>query len=439
MKKNKAQRKSHKKSESEDISLYESENEIEHEENPVFKEEEEDLDEKRLKLAKRLIEDTTKSLNDNLKRNKPTDQFFLELPEPTQEQTIEKLQYDVLEKKKRIKQNILDKIQTYIQSKTVEPLNLLKGHKKPISGACFCPRTGDLFTIGKDGAILKFIKQNGFARAVFCDEISKDERGHSDELLCIDISHDGRYMITAGKDRVIKLWDLIENKHLHDFKGHRSAINCLKFRFLSHDFISGSSDRSMKLWDANQLGLIQNLYGHRSDMLDLDILSETTAVSVGVDKTPIVWKIDKETQMVYQEQMFSLDCCCAINSHNFVTGSQDGTLSMWNLAKKKPKVVVEDSYNDGWISALASVYNGDVVVSGGRSGKINFYKTEYDVIKDIKLKYAFSIDVEGCVQALKFSSDYKYLAVVVGPENRLGRWYVLPKVKSCIKIYQLFE
>ena len=438
MAKTKPQRKPQNPVESEDISLYESENE-EIQDNPAFIEDEEDLDEKRLKLAKRLIEDTTKSLHDNLKRTKQSDQFFLELPETAQEQTIEKLQQDVLEKKKRVKQNIMDKVKNYLEARDMAPVCVLKGHKKPISGACFCPKTGDLFTVGKDGAVLRFVKAKGYTRTVFCDEMSKDYRGHSDELLCMDISHDGRYLITAGKDRIIKLWDIIDNKHLHDFKGHRSAINCLKFKFLSHDFISGSSDRSMKLWDANQLGLIQNLYGHRSDMLDLDILSETTAVSVGLDKTPIVWKLDKETQMVYQEQMFSLDCCAAVNSHNFVTGSQDGTISMWNLAKKKPKAVIEESHDNGWISALASVYNGDMVVSGGRSGKVNFYKAECDVIKDISIKKVLGLNVEGCVQALKFSGDYKYLAVIVGPENRLGRWYVMPKVKSCVKIYQLFE
>lgn len=439
MKRNQKTRKAPKQSESEDVSLYESENEEEKQVNPAFKEDEEDLDEKRLKLAKRLIEDTTKSLHDNFKRTKQNDQFFLELPEVTQDQAIQKLQHDVLEKKKRVKQNIFDNVQKYITAKNVESVKELKGHKKPISGACFCPITGDLFTIGKDGAILRFIKKDGFKRTLFCDEATKDERGHTNELLCVDISHDGKYMITAGKDRVIKLWDINESKHLHDFRGHRTAVNCLKFKFLSHDFISGSSDRSMKLWDAVQRGLIQNLFGHRADMLDLDILSETTVVSVGLDKTPIVWKIDKETQMVYQEQMFSLDCCSAINSHNFVTGSQDGTICMWNLAKKKPKVVIENSHENGWVSALASVYNGDLVISGARSGQINFYKAEYDVIKDIRLTKSFTIDTEGSIQSIKFSSDYKYLAVVVGPENRLGRWYVMPKVKSCVKVYQLFE
>lgn len=439
MKKKQHPKKLQKEEESEDISLYNSENEQDEHNEPAFKEEEEDIDEKRLKLAKRLIEDTSKSLNENLKKTKEDDQFFLELPETAQEQTIEKLQNDVLEQKKRVRLNLLDKMQEFTASKGGFPLAILKGHKKPISGACFCPKTGDLFTIGKDGAILRFLNHKAYLRTIFCDNALKDDIGHSDELLCIDISHDGKYMITGGKDRVIKLWDIVENKHLHDFKGHRAAINCLKFMFLSHEFISGSSDRSMKQWDSVQKGLIQNLYGHRADMLDLDILSSTTAISVSIDKTPIVWKIDKETQMVYQEQLFSLDCCAAVNSHNFVTGSQDGTLCMWNLAKKKPKVVVEDSVDSGWLSALASVYNGDVVVSGGRSGRINFYKAEYDVIKDIKLKFAFSLEVEGCVQALKFSSDHKYLAVVTGPESRLGRWFVLPKIKPSVQIYQLFE
>lgn len=89
----------------------------------------------------------------------------------------------------------------------------------------------------------------------------KDKIGHYDELLSLSLSYDGKLMVTAGKDRMIKLWDLNSN-NLSTFKislilvdtlkSHRDTVNCLKFSKSNYTFVSGSSDRTLKMWDAGE-------------------------------------------------------------------------------------------------------------------------------------------------------------------------------------------
>ena len=96
--------------------------------------------------------------------------------------------------------------------------------------------------MGKDGAILVFKKSENFKRSVFAYPHPKNPSGHKESLYCLDISYDGKYMITGGKDRVIKIWDLLKKREYFTLKGHSKPVHCLKFKRNSYEFYSGSAD-----------------------------------------------------------------------------------------------------------------------------------------------------------------------------------------------------
>ncbi len=72
----------------------------------------------------------------------------------------------------------------------------------------------------------------------------------------MDINYDGTLLLTAGKDKFIKLWDLRSDKLIYTFKGHRNYINGIKFKLNSNEFCSVSADRTFKLWDATEKAYI---------------------------------------------------------------------------------------------------------------------------------------------------------------------------------------
>jgi len=59
----------------------------------------------------------------------------------------------------------------------------------------------------------------------------KDPNGHHDEILTMDVSFDGKYLISAGKDRMIIIWNLIDMNFKDALRGHRDTINV---RFHTH-------------------------------------------------------------------------------------------------------------------------------------------------------------------------------------------------------------
>ena len=230
----------------------------------------------------------------------------------------QEFQKEIQEKENRVIYPLFSSVKQAIESPKKLPFISLNAHKRPITFCRFDPKTNDLITVSKDSAILRHTFLSSYKKKFLISAgFPKDPHGHQDEILTCDISFDGQYLVTGGKDRVIKLWNLkaqfkvedsenTETIWLWDFKGHRGDITSLRFRQNSHDFASLSEDRSLKIWDASRKAFMENLFGHASDPIWLERLGTKFMVSAGYDCRPILWKIDQEKIIKFQKQLFSL-------------------------------------------------------------------------------------------------------------------------------------
>lgn len=50
-------------------------------------------------------------------------------------------------------------------------------------------------------------------------------KGHTDEVLALAVSGDGRYLASAGKDRRVGVWDVEKAEWVKGFGGHRDTIS----------------------------------------------------------------------------------------------------------------------------------------------------------------------------------------------------------------------
>ncbi|CAH0513326.1 unnamed protein product [Peronospora belbahrii] len=313
----------------------------------------------------------------------------------------------------------------------------LTGHRLPVTSLCLLEDGKTAFSAAKDGSILRWdlATQKKTKLALPRDDAAA-EKATTDKKRCIlalAASSDGKFLASGGRDKLVRVWDLEKSELQESFSGHRDAVSSLAFRLRSHSLFSGSLDRSIKHWNLTEMGYVETLFGHQSEVNALDSLYKERVVSCGRDRSVRVWKIPEETQLVFYGNSGSMDCVKMITDEYYVTGGDDGSLSLWFNGRKKPVCVVSNAHDGKWVSSVAVMPRTDLVASGSSDGQIRLWQAD---LQGRNLVPVASIPMEGFVNALCFDPKARFLLAGVGQEHRLGRWEKV-KVRNGVAIIAL--
>ncbi|CAG7835564.1 unnamed protein product [Allacma fusca] len=365
------------------------------------------------------------------------------------------LQDDVLEAEGRLKKEVADILQADLPDITI--LRFPKHLKKSVTCLTISPDEEFIYSGCKDGHLIKWSVAEGKRVAVVkgLERLTKrkSKKGvviesdgnsiHSSTITSIAITSDGKFLVTGDMDSKIVIWNPNTMKRIHIFGGHRKPIRGLVFRKNTHTLYSASDDKSVRIWSLDEMGYVETLFGHQDAVTSIDALSRERALSAGGrDGTLRVWKIVEESQLVYNSSARgSTDVVKLVNEENFVSASEDGSVSVWNVNRKKPLAVVEtahgicaESGQARWISSLASFTNTDLVASGSSDGFIRFWKCGE---RFKSLTEVFNVPCRGWVNSIEFSASGKFLVAGVGKEHRLGRWFQDKNAKNSVMIIPL--
>lgn len=81
---------------------------------------------------------------------------------------------------------------------------------------------------------------------------------HENSVFSARFSPDGRYLVSGGRDAILKVWDRRQDyKLVHAIPAHWYTINDIAFHPNGSVFASASRDKTIKIWDARDFQLLK--------------------------------------------------------------------------------------------------------------------------------------------------------------------------------------
>ncbi|KAI5966721.1 RRP9 [Candida pseudojiufengensis] len=310
---------------------------------------------------------------------------------------------------------------------------------------------------------------------------------HWEQINCIAASPDGKYIVTGGSDSRLIIWSS-ENLVCLKVLETRSAVNSISFRRNSDQLFAACADLRIRTFSINQFTQLEVLYGHQDNISDISSLARETCVSVGSrDKTAMFWKVSEETRLTFRggdsvekkqskkqikhksnsndndndnetqaKEPFhnegSIDVVSMIDESHFVTGSDNGNIALWSLAKKKaqttkrlahglqPQFKPEEASAESskelatrqipepqpyWITAIHAPAYSNIFFSGSFGGTVKIWKLDetlrsFSLIGEIENLKGFVVKIDSVEipEAKKLK-----IFVLLAKEHKFGRWF----------------
>ncbi|AQK64176.1 U3 snoRNP-associated protein-like YAOH [Zea mays] len=307
---------------------------------------------------------------------------------------------------------------------------VLVKHRQPVTAVALSKDSDKGFSGSKDGIIMHWDVETGKCEKyiwpsedVLVSHHAKPpvSAKRSKQVLALAASSDGRYLASGGLDRHIHLWDIRSQEHIQWNAEDRTYMNCL--------------------------------YGHQNEILTMDAFSKERILTVARDRTMHLWKIPEESQLVFRAPVAtSLECCCFIDDKEFLSGSDDGSIELWSIMRKKPILIVKNAHpvsctdlnsvdNDdespkaqSWVGTVAARRGSDLAASGAGNGLVRLWAIKPD---SKGVEPLFDLKLDGFVNSLAIAKSGRFIVAGVGQEPRLGRWGRVRSAQNGVAIHPI--
>ncbi|KAJ1275251.1 hypothetical protein BS78_05G121900 [Paspalum vaginatum] len=198
----------------------------------------------------------------------------------------------------------------------------------------------------------------------------KSFKAHDFGIICLDIHPTKPYLLSAGRNNLIKLWDWGNSwKCVRTFDMQR-LIHQLKFNPKDANNFASASVDGLQVWNISshscQFTLYENEYVECFDYIPHG--DQLYLITVSWDNKARIWDLGSRTCVQLLEG--HTDRVCTVCSHPdhpiLITGSYDGTVCLWNSNTFRPEGI--RNFGLGMVTTIACLKGTRRIVIGHDNG-----------------------------------------------------------------------
>ncbi|NEO29390.1 MAG: protein kinase [Symploca sp. SIO3C6] len=221
---------------------------------------------------------------------------------------------------------------------------------------------------------------------LFTDKPVRTLIRHSKHIDYFAISSDLTKIATVGGDNTIKIWDLNTGQEINTLTSHSSFVNAVAISYDSQILVSASADKTIKIWDLATGREIKTLKGHSGAVNHLIISHDQQLLaSASADKTIKIWDLNtgKDIKTLRGHSSFVNYLAISNDDQLLASASADKNIKVWDLATKKEIATLKG--HSSWVKPIVISPDGKTLFSGGAENKIRIWdlttKKEIDTLK----------------------------------------------------------